>query len=100
MATENKIKIWIRIANLRPLELSVNPSDEPLFRRAEKNVNSLWNQWMTSFGGNRSSEEVMAMVAFQFARLYLQCYEENVAVNEMLTSFEQRLDEIVIKSKE
>ncbi len=97
MAKENKIKIWIHIAELKPLELSVDPKDEPLFRNAEKNVNNLWEKWMRSFGSSRSSEEVMAMVAFQFARLYLQSYEDNASVNKLLAAFEQRLDEIVIK---
>ena len=64
MANEDKIKIWIHIANLKPLELSVSRSDEPLLRSAEKNVNSLWEKWMNSFGASRSSEEVLAMVAF------------------------------------
>ncbi len=97
MANEDKIKIWIHIANLKPLELSVSRSDEPLLRSAEKNVNSLWEKWMNSFGASRSSEEVLAMVAFQFARLYLQSYDDNASVNKLLTAFEQRLDDIVIK---
>ncbi len=75
----------------------MDPKDEPLFRNAEKNVNNLWEKWMRSFGSSRSSEEVMAMVAFQFARLYLQSYEDNASVNKLLAAFEQRLDEIVIK---
>ena len=78
MANEDKIKIWIHIANLKPLELSVSRSDEPLLRSAEKNVNSLWEKWMNSFGASRSSED-------------------NASVNKLLTAFEQRLDDIVIK---
>ena len=52
---------------------------------------------MARFKGTDSSEEVMAKVAFQFARLYSQAYRDNKATNELLTDFEKELDEIVIK---
>lgn len=97
MATDEKINIWVRIADVKPLELSINPADEPLYREAEQRVNKLWNKWMTSFGSSRSPQEVMAMVAFQFARLFAQTYNDNVGVNKLLTDFEQRLDEIVMR---
>ena len=60
-------------------------------------VTTLWNKWMARFKGTDSSEEVMAKVAFQFARLYSQAYRDNKATNELLTDFEKELDEIVIK---
>jgi len=39
----------------------------------------------------------MARVAFQFALLYAQEYNRNVAVNDFLTTFEKKLDEVVVK---
>jgi hypothetical protein len=52
---------------------------------------------MLRFSDNSSSHEVLARVAFQFARLYLETYQENKDVNDYLTEFEHQLDEIVVK---
>lgn len=95
--TDDKLNITIRLADVKPLSLSIDRDEEPRYREAEKLVNTLWNKWMARFKGTDSSEEVMAKVAFQFARLYSQAYRDNKATNELLTDFEKELDEIVIK---
>lgn len=100
MATTNeqeKINIWIRIADLPAIPLSINRDDESSYRETEKLVNTLWSKWNARFRETCSAQEVMARVAFQFARLYAQSYNKNVAVNDYLTNFEKRLDEIVVK---
>ena len=94
---QEKINIWIRIADLPAIPLSINRDDEPSYRETEKLVNTLWNKWSARFGETCSSQEVMARVAFQFARLYAQAYNQNVAVNDYLSNFEKKLDEIVVK---
>ena len=95
--TENKINITIRLADVKPIPLCIPREDEPWYRETEKLVNTLWNRYMTRFRETSSSEEVMARVAFQFARLYGQAYRDNDATNKFLTDFEKQLDEIVIK---
>ncbi len=99
MATnDDKINIWIRLGDVKqPIPLSVNRDEEAEYRNAENLVNTLWNKWMARFNDTSSSHEVMARVAFQFARLYAQAYNSNVALNEFLSSFEQELDEVVLK---
>lgn len=97
MATETKQNITVRLADLAPIALSINPDEEEQYREAEKLVNYLWNRWMEHFRNVASSNEVMARVAFQFARLYAQARKDNVATNEFLTDFERKLDEIVVK---
>ena len=42
-----------------------------------------------------SSEDVLARVAFQFARLYLEAYGENRQVNEFLTDMDKKLDSLL-----
>ena len=42
-----------------------------------------------------SSSEVLARVAFQFARLYLEAYGENRKVNDFLTDLDKKLDTII-----
>ena len=96
-ATDKKQNINIRIADVKPFALSIPADDEALYRESEKLVNTLWNKWMLRFRNTSSSEEVMARVAFQFARLYAQVYRENMATSEYLADFEKKLDDIVIK---
>jgi hypothetical protein len=99
MATEDKINIMIRLADVKPIPLSISRDEEPLYRETEKLVNTLWNKWMDRFKNTSNSEEVMARVAFQFARLYAQAYRDNATTNEFIHDFEQKLDEIVVKIK-
>ena len=97
MAADDKINIMIRLADVKPIALSISREDEPQYRETEKLVNTLWNKWMERFRNSSTSEEVMGRVAFQFARLYAQAYRDNVATNEFINDFEKRLDEIVVK---
>ncbi len=95
--TEDKINITIRLADVKPIPLCIPREDEPWYRETEKLVNTLWNRYMVRFRDMSTSEEVMARVAFQFARLYGQAYRDNITTNEFLAAFEKQLDEIVIK---
>jgi len=97
MPTENKQNIWLELADVKPIALLIDPKDEQAYREAEKLVNTLWNKWRNRFGESTNSHEVLARVAFQFARLYMEAYSQNQAVNGFLTDFEKRLDELVIK---
>ena len=87
----------IRIADVEPIALTIPRDEEASYREAEKLVNTLWNKWIDKFEGGNSSQRIMAMVAFQFARLYSKSYNQNVAVNQFLTTFEQQLNDVVVK---
>ena len=94
MADNNKVKIWIQLADAaNPIALSINPDEEESYRKAEELVNTLWKKWMNRFNG--TSEDVLARVAFQFARLYLEAYGENRQVNEFLTDLDNQLDALL-----
>ncbi len=97
MANDNKHNIWIQLADVKAMPLSVNKAEEANYHEAEKLVNTLWDKWMKRFNENSSSHEVLARVAFQFARLYLEAYAQNKAANELLQRFEAQLDEFVVK---
>lgn len=98
MATnDNNLNILIRIADVDPIALTISRNEEENYREAEKLVNTLWRKWIAKFQGEDSSQKVMAMVAFQFARLYSKSYNQNVAVNNFLTAFEKQLDDVVVK---
>jgi len=97
MADNNKVRIWIQLADANQIALSVNPDEEESYRKAEELVNTLWRKWMNRF--KDSSEDVLARVAFQFARLYLEAYGENRQVNEFLTDLNQQLDTLLDDEK-
>ena len=93
MADNDKVKIWIQLADANQIALSINPDEEGNYRRAEELVNTLWTKWMNRFSD--SSNDVLARVAFQFARLYLESYGENRQVNEFLTDLDNQLDALL-----
>ena len=93
MTDNNKVRIWIQLADANQIALSVNPDEEENYRKAEELVNTLWRKWMNRF--KDSSEDVLARVAFQFARLYLEAYGENRQVNEFLTDMDKKLDSLL-----
>ena len=64
----DKLNITIRIANQPPIPLTIKRDEEELIRQAESNVNRLWATWSERF--NTSPEAILAMVAFQFAKLH------------------------------
>lgn len=96
MANEAKKQIWLHLADVNPIPLSVNPSEEEQCRRAEELVNSLWDRWMRQFAEKGSSSEVLARVAFRFAQLYYNEYAANKGMNDFLKKFEKELDSIVV----
>ena len=94
MADNNKEKIWIQLADAaNPIALSINQGEEESYRKAEELVNTLWRKWMNRFNGK--SDDVLARVAFQFARLYLEAYGENRQVNEFLTDLDSQIDALI-----
>ena len=93
MADNNKVKIWIQLADANQIALSINPGEEENYRKAEELVNTLWTKWMNRFNGE--SLDVLARVAFQFARLYLEAYGENREVNDFLTDLDKQLDTLI-----
>ena len=99
MAEENENKTWIQIAGNKSIPLAVSSKEEAkAYHEAEDLVNKVWGQYESKYKNNRiSSAEIMSMVAFHFAWLYLGCKERNDTVNEFLKEFERKLDEIVVK---
>ncbi len=93
---KDKLNITIRIAGLAPIPLSINMKDEEIIRSAEYNVNQLWSAWSQRFK-DKSSSEILAMVAFQFAKLYLTLSAQEKETDEVLCEFEKELDDILLK---
>lgn len=94
--SNNIIKISVRLADVKEFSLNIDASEKPMYDEAEKLVNTLWNKWMERFKTNYTPKEVMAMVAFQFARFYAQSFNDNAEVKRQLEEFEQKLNDIVL----
>lgn len=96
---DDKKQIDVRIADLAPIPIRVNAEEVPTIRFAEKNVTHLWNVWKKRYGNEKSHLETMAMVAFQFARLYYADQNTKKDATELLQRFEETLDSIILKTE-
>ena len=92
--TEDKLNITIRIAGQSPVALKINRADEERVRNAEYQVNRLWSRWLQRFP-EKSSTEVLAMVAYQFAELYFTATKVSEEANGVLEMFETELDKML-----
>ena len=91
--------INIKIAGLTPIAMTIPRDEEEAIRVAERNVNRLWDAWSSRFA-SRSPVEVMAMVAFQFARLYYADAAAREAIADSLSDFEATLDSLLTAPRE
>ncbi|MBR1882033.1 MAG: cell division protein ZapA [Muribaculaceae bacterium] len=96
--TNEKKTVWVSLADTKETPVTVFPEEEDTYKEAAKLVNKLWLNWMSRFSKTSTSHEVLARVAFQFARLYLETFRDNKNVNDFLTDFERELDELVINN--
>lgn len=92
MKTQQNISI--RIADVPPLSMTIAPENEEMVRRAEYSVNMLWNKWRRDFP-KVSNKELLAMVTFQFAKLYCQLQEQIERQQTVLDDFESELDRLL-----
>ena len=99
MTEDNEHKTWIQIAGQPPISLAVSSRAEAdAYHAAEDLVNKVWAQYEAKYKTDRtSSTEIMAMVAFKFAWLYMGCRERTDNVTAFLKEFEAKLDDIVVK---
>lgn len=95
---KDKLNITIRIAEAAPIPLAIEMKDEEVIRTAEYNVNQLYAAWKQRFK-DKKPDEVLAMVAFQFAKLYQIQANREVSTNELLENFEERLNKFLLDVK-
>ncbi len=90
---KDKLNITIRIANQPPIPLTINRDEEEIIRQAEYNVNRLWNNWSERF--NTSPGALLAMVAFQFAKLHATQSAEQARTVDTLKELDAELDRLL-----
>lgn len=89
----DKLNITIRIADQPPLPLTIRRDEEEIIRQAESNVNRLWNNWNERF--NASPQALLAMVAFQFAKLHAGLSADLEGAGKLLKDLDADLDELL-----
>ncbi len=90
---KDKLNITIRIADQPPIPLTINREEEEIIRQAESNVNRLWSNWGERF--KTTPESLLAMVAFQFAKLHATQSAKLSRAAEALDGFEAELDRML-----
>lgn len=89
MSTDQNISI--RIADVAPFRLTIKRETEYAVREAERGVNEVWSKWRNKFE-DRNSKEILAMVAYQYAKLYFQQLHFNETLMKQVGEFESELD--------
>ena len=97
MFDDEKLRVTLNIAG-EQVKTVINRSDEEELRMLEKEVTSLFNRWRVA-DPSRTKSQVLAMVAFQYAKLY---YDELTAgrsreasLRDFVEKYEERLDAFV-----
>lgn len=93
----DKLNITITIADQPPIPLTIKPEEEVIIRQAESTLNRLWTSWNQRF--KVSQAEILAMVAFQFAKLYtIQTHQVDDA-QLLLHDLETQVDDYLKQAK-
>lgn len=74
--------------------MSIKPADEEVVREAERSVNKVWQTWRAQYD-DKTSKEVLAMAAFQFAKLFFTLQHSVDARQKILDGFEAELDRLL-----
>ena len=89
---QDKLKLTIQLAGLTPKPLLAKDEEEKkLYQQAEAYVNRLWAKRSQQFA-EMASEDVMAMVAFEFATYYLKA----IQVEDVLDQLDKDLDKLLM----
>lgn len=74
--------------------MSIKPADEEVVREAERSVNKVWQTWRAQYD-DKTSKEVLAMAAFQFAKLFFSLQHSVEARQRTIEGFEAELDRLL-----
>lgn len=94
----DKQHITIQIADAGHLDLNIEREEEEDVRNTVSKVNMLWSQWCNQFP-QRSTKDVLAMVAYQYARKYYSMVDAIAAQDSALAQVDNALDQILLDVK-
>ncbi len=98
MNSDRIINISIRIADLPRIPLRIPRDQEETARRAEANINELWQKWSAKEEfSDKSPAEILAMVTFRFAQLYYSNLEASQNLGKVLAGLESSFDDLLLE---
>ncbi|MGM9833481.1 MAG: cell division protein ZapA [Candidatus Limisoma sp.] len=97
----NKQRITLKIADKKIITY-INRRDEAYLKKVEEELNNLWRQFKVTQPG-RDEDDYIALVAFQYAKMYYDTLEQSRKREESLQKFmqqaEKRMDDILLDVK-
>lgn len=93
---DKNVKIEINIAG-EILKLTVPSSDQESLRKSERAINEYFSDWRNQFP-RKTNSEIMAMVAFQFAKYYHELSGRYDALLSRLDGISARLDSLLAET--
>jgi len=97
MQDTDKIKMRIKIAGLG-IPLTVAFKDQDHVRETEAKIAELFDNWRRMFP-SKSTEELLAMMTYQYASYYLALSRSRDKIAEELLDFEKVLDRAVLATE-
>ncbi|MCM1162950.1 MAG: cell division protein ZapA [Muribaculaceae bacterium] len=98
MNPDRIINISIRIADQPRIPLRIPAHQEETVRRAEENINALWQAWKAKEEfSDKSPAEILAMVTFRFAQLYYSNLEASQNIDKVLAGLESSFDDLLLE---
>lgn len=95
---ERQQHITIQIADQPQIDLDIRPEAEELVRKTERSVNKVWRRWCADFK-HKSPGEVLAMVTYQYAKLYYELVDRIDRDEKMLSDFDAELSRLLLDVK-
>lgn len=97
MQETDKIKMRVKIAGLS-IPLTVAFKDQDHVRETETRIAELFDNWRRMFPA-KSTEELLAMMTYQYASYYLALSRSRDKIAEQLLEFEKVLDRAVLSTE-
>lgn len=93
---EKKISISLPIANVAPIDVVIPQSMERMMREIAEGVNIMWSRLSVQYP-KKKSPDILAMVAFHFAKAYFEIAEEQRQQDELLAEALKKVDDILLR---
>lgn len=88
---KDQLNINIRIAELPPIPMTVNPEDEEAIRNAQNSVNQVWKILAQRYPES-SPAQLLALTALQFARRCALQQQNEADAADAVSTIDQALD--------
>lgn len=99
MIDPEKQQLTLNIADERIVTMVLR-KDEYALKKVEKEVDILWNKWKLMHP-SRTKTQILAMMAFQYAKLYYDVVGESKRrekeLSDFIKEYEGKIDEILLE---